>query len=309
MFESCGYFIFIFISIVILLKLVRKNNIPNNFVNLCNRELYKIKECFKLTKRVTCSRNSNKLYKKRRRSRQYRLILREYDYNHIYYPILKSCIYLISIISEPEMFYERNVFRKIYKKYNYVSFVFVMGKSNISSINAEIIKEIIIHRDILQFHFLSSYFSLILQTYNILLYTLQIHTHFNWLIKHDTDTFFNINSLYILHNNNYFNNSHYIWGYILNNFPSGMGYVIPFERIRALVKASNIDINQDCYGPAEDVYIGKLARRCNISLFDIRKLNKSIGEGSCLINTVQKYIMIHRLKPLEIYFLHTLIYN
>lgn len=307
MLESYCYFILTFVYFLFYIISIITNNNNKNDMYIFYKRIYEIEKCFNKTKRVTCSRSSKKLYIKRRKSNERVLLLKEYNYNRNDYPIIKNCIYLITIITQPNMYYERRVFRKIYKRYDYVSYLFVMGKSNSTYINKKVSNEIKKHRDIIQFYFLASYFTLILQTYNLLLYLSKIKIHFNWLVKHDTDTFFNIKNLYNLHSINNSGYSQYIWGYIVEYFPSGMGYVIPHIKIKDLIKESTKDINHNCYGSAEDVYIGKLAKRCKIFLFDVRKLNKSIGEGNCYIDLVDKYIMIHRLKPTEIYFLHKIV--
>lgn len=298
------------IIFILFVVVVIKNEFQNYDKIFHGKEINNIKKCFEITKRVTCLRNSNKLYIKKRIPHPHILFLDSYKHNYLDYPLIKNCVYLITIITEPDMFFERKVFRKIYRKYNYVSFVFVMGRSNLSCINEKIVKEINTYKDIIQFTYLASYFTLILQTYNILLWSFNLTTHFKWLIKHDTDTFFNIKTLYNLQSE--YNNKYTldIWGYVVKKFPSGMGYVIPKKSIKILINATKIDLYHNLYGVGEDVYIGKLAYRSNINLFDIRRLNKSIGkEGNCIINFIDNYIMIHRLKPIEIYFLHNLYFN
>lgn len=291
----------------IFILLVKRNNRNKSDYIVDTTEINRIKKCFTFTRRVTCSRNSNKIYIKKRKSYPHILLLSEYNHNYLDFPLIKNCIYLIAIITEPNMFNERNIFRKIYSSYSYVSYVFVMGKSNSSYTNLYITKEMDKYRDIIQFNFLASYFTLVLQTYNILLWSYKIKVHFKWLIKHDTDTFFNIKSIYNLQYINKYEKIQNIWGYIVGNFPSGMGYMIPYKIINTLIEATKLDINRNYYGFGEDEYIGLLAYRSNISLFDIRKLNKSVSrDGYCYIDVVDKYVLIHRLMPVEIYYLHNI---
>lgn len=66
--------------------------------------------------------------------------MNEYSHNDIKLQNIKKCDYLITIITEPNMFYERSTFRRIYKKYNFILYVFVIGKSNNSYVNDEIRK-------------------------------------------------------------------------------------------------------------------------------------------------------------------------
>lgn len=273
-----------------------------------NKEIEKINKCYKKTKKVTCMRNSNKMYIKKRKSKPYILLLKEYNFNKNKFSVY-NCIYLIAIITEPDMFFERTIFRKIYSRYRNISYIFIMGKNNSTLIVKKINEEISEYKDIIQFNFYASYFSLILQTYNILLWSSRLNIYFEWLIKHDTDTFFNIKIFKDLHDTvakEYHTN---IWGYIINNFPSGMGYAIPYILIKKLIKGSKIYINHDCYGPAEDVFIGKIAKVSNVKLLDVRIFNKTIGEGNCFIKLLDNYFMIHRLKPIEIYYLHNIYLN
>lgn len=295
----------ILLVIIIIIILINKHKLHvKHFYKKLYKDKNDIEKCFNKTKKVTCSRKSNELYIKNRKPNAYLLLLNEYSHNELDYPTIKDCEYLITIISEPEMFYERHVLRKIYKKYNFLSCVFITGKSNKSNINRKITKEISTHKDIVQFNFISSYYALELQTYNILLWSSKLHTHFKWLIKHDTDTFFNINVLRKLHLTYNRDEENKIWGYIIGFFPSGMGYVIPYKLINTLLNASSSEINSNCYGKPEDVFIGRLCRISKVSMCDIRKYNKKIGEGGIVIDSVDNFFMIHRLKPHEIFFLH-----
>lgn len=274
------------------------------------REIYNISKCFNKSHRVTCARASNRKYIIKRKRVKYKLLLHECSHNYLNIMEIKEYYYLIVIIVEPRMFYERVIFRSIYKKYLDIVFVFCMGVSNRKRINKKIEKEIKKYNDIIQFNFSASYYSLILQTYNILLWCSKLKIRYKWLIKHDSDTFFNVKILeYIQNNNNNHTIEKSIWGYILNeynlSFPSGMGYIIPYSRIADIIIASASYVNQDCYGPAEDVFIGNLANISNIEMYDIRLSHKIIGEGGCLINNLNDFIMIHRLTPNEIFYLHT----
>lgn len=298
--------VFIIMIMIILFSFISINRFSGKFIcQYLTNEIKDIANCFNTTKKVTCTRKSNELYIKKRIGNPYILLLNEYSHNDIKLQNIKKCDYLVTIITEPNMFYERSTFRRIYKKYNFILYVFVTGKSNNSYVNDEIRKEIIMYNDILQFDFYSSYYALQLQTYNIIVWCSKIHIHFKWLIKHDTDTFFNIFVLKELHKLHKNNSESDIWGYIIGYFPSGMGYVIPHKLINKLINATYPEINLNCYGKAEDVFIGRIAKKSNIDLFDIRRLKKNIDEGNCTIDKIDNYFMIHRLKPSEIYYLHT----
>lgn len=207
------------------------------------------------------------------------------------------------------MYYERNIFRYIYNRYKYVSYVFCMGKSDNITINNRVYHEIKKYNDIIQFYYLASYFSLILQTYNFLLWSSRINIKYKWLIKHDSDTFFNIKIIEELQRNIDKSKQKCIFGYVLKYFPSGMGYIIPYEAINKLLKSSSYYLNRDCYGNPEDVFIGNLAKKANISMYDVREFNKTVGEGSLYLDNIDNIIMIHRLKPNEIFFLHSLYFK
>lgn len=102
---------------------------------------------------------------------------------------------LIAVHSHISLFYQRHVFRKIYKYYKNIQLLFFVGLDYNQSINIMAYKEMNLYKDIVLFNFYSSYYNLQYFTYNFLIWVKAYKYLYDIIIKQDTDTFLNLNLL------------------------------------------------------------------------------------------------------------------
>lgn len=219
---------------------------------------------------------------------------------------------LIAIHSHVILFYERYVFRKIYKRYTNITILFFMGIDYNNTINNLVFKEMKEYRDIILFDIYCDYSDLHLQTYKFLYWIKKYKYLYDVIIKQDTDTFININILKLILQDLLYKNITFVMGRIwyyndnTRKYPSGMAYIFLSKSIDLLM--INID-RVFCTlrkGYPEDIFFGILARKANFSFIDSYKTYNYttylfIPNYIFDANTI---FMIHWLRISEIAFLH-----
>lgn len=117
---------------------------------------------------------------------------------------------LIAVHSHISLFYQRYVFRKIYKFYKNIHLLFFVGLDYNQTIYSILKQEMNLYNDIVLFNFYSNYYNLQYFTYNFILWVKRHKNLYKIIIKQDTDTFLNINLLNRIIENNINNTTNYI---------------------------------------------------------------------------------------------------
>lgn len=218
---------------------------------------------------------------------------------------------LIAIHSHISLFYQRYVFRNIYKLYKDITLLFFVALDFNKNMNNLVYKESKIYKDIVIFNFYGNYNSLYFLTYNFLKWVKKYYYLYDVIVKQDTDTFINVKIMRSILDNLYTNRSFvmgYIWKYKNKNlrYPSGMSYVFLSKSINELT--INIDevFNNITYGYAEDKFFGILSRSGGFIFIDVKESYNytSYLEIPNYLFDIKKVYMIHWLRISEIAYFH-----
>lgn len=245
-----------------------------------------------------------------------------YSYSYInYYTTLPSIIefnilrdisysynakVVIAVISSPNNIKKRFSFRKLSRRYCNINFdcmfVFFIGYS--FSENDNILKrESVEYNDVVQFSFINSYFNLTILSIMALKYCFRYYSKLQYYIKTDDDIVINYSTLFNTINRiNVWNNNiygHYNGKFKVNRNNKSRLY-IPFSEYKykycpeyayggliiitctSLAKLYNLTLYKQNYIWKEDVNLGVLCKKCNISVTQFpNKVDLHIKRKEC----------------------------
>lgn len=224
---------------------------------------------------------------------------------------------LIAIHCYHSLFYQRYVFRKIYRKYKNIQLLFFVGLDYNDTINHLVYEEMLLHKDIILFEFYNDYKNLHYLTFNFILWVKKYKYLYDVIVKEDTDTFLNIKLLQKILIEKIKNQTKYVLGYIWNinnkltKYAIGMCYIFSSQSVNKLTENIENKFYKYVNGIAEDKLFGYLANEANFTFYDSYRTfkYKSLLQPPDNAIDLSEILMIHRLRIAEIAFLNLIIFN
>lgn len=242
----------------------------------------------------------------------------------------KECInknLILLILTSPNSYIQRELYRRVYKKYDFIEYYFFTGYSRNHTINHILIQENNKNNDIIQFDTIADYYNMTIHTITSLKWARDNCKNYKYVVDHQSDIFLNI-PYYLKH---FYNSSHEIIGYLKVNvkpyripcswympvevYPNEyypdyvLGPCIFFSE-NALNLICNEIPNEKRVVYMDDLYLGFLIERANLTK-SITQVNNHIQIYSDLPKPyyyVRNYIFwIHGLYPDLIQYLYSII--
>lgn len=297
-----------------------------NIKGSLERDYKTYKKCINTTNQIVCGRSSSNIKKKIKLFSSSEDVLfhkpSETLSNNLKECDKRNADYLVAITTGTDYFSERYVYREFYLKFPNVQFFFFTGISKNKTINQIIKNEIKIHKDIVLFPFISTYHTSSLLFVSEMKWVIKRCNKYKWLIHHQADVFINIiKSIEMLINTKceeccvgqlkirekiYRSKSdlYYIPEYLYPNateWPPYLSGPIIYFTNKSLQILNNLVGKVHPQFWAEDVYIGLLFQKTNISYVDIKLAYYPVPRIS--IQYALSLYAVHDLTASELYFL------
>lgn len=233
---------------------------------------------------------------------------------------------ILAITGSPTEFYQRYVYRKIYRKFKNVKVFFFCGSSANSTINTMVDAESAFHEDTIRLDVLSTYHNTTVQFIGAIRWVNQYCKNYKYVVYHQTDIFINLPYYFRKYSNDKthtclcyltigahaFRNKASKW-YISEEaypfeifppYPQGPCIFFSENTTKAIVKSSNY-MNYTLV--IDDVYAGLLLNYANLSK-SLTQVAYNVLIYPKIPNNFSKVFWIHSIKPDLIYYYSTLVY-